>query len=370
MNTVKEYGGRVDRALGLVDARKLEGIVVTPGANLRYLYGFHTKAFERLTVAALNKLGESALIVPQLDEEKAREFAEDVAVYSFTDEEGPKRTLRQCLARLNLVKGAVGVEGTCPLWILDTFAKVAPSLTLLDTSSLFADLRIVKQADEIRKIKKASTILEKGIAEGCNNIRPGRTEQEVAYAIEQKLARLGAEEVPFCAVQSGSNSSMPHFERSTKRIAREDLVVVDVGCTYAGYYADITRTFCLGKPSGPQQRVFNTVVAAQQAAIDAIRPGRAAEEIDRVARKVISQAGYGKRFLHRTGHGLGLEVHEEPFIREGSKTVLQPGMVFTIEPGIYLKGKFGVRIEDNIVVTRDGYENLTTLPKQLAGSLG
>lgn len=365
MNTEREYQDRVERTSRLAAKRKLDGVLVAPGANLRYLFGFHTKTFERLTIAATNMRGESALVVPRLDEAKAKEYAKGAAVYSFTDDEGPKRTLRQCLTRLGLSRAAVGVEGTTPLWVLELLREVAPLLRLRNASSLFAALRIVKQTAEIEQIRRASAILEKGIAAGFEYMSPGRTEREVAFAIEQKLARSGAEDVPFCAVQSGPNSAMPHFERSTKKIARGELVVVDVGSTFAGYHADITRTFCVGQPSGLQQRVFDHVFAAQQAAIDSVQPGQVAEEIDRVARQVIAQAGFGEYFIHRAGHGLGLEVHEEPYIRAGSKTALRAGMVFTVEPGIYLPGKFGVRIEDNLVVTQEGYENLTTLPKRL-----
>lgn len=239
------------------------------------------------------------------------------------------------------------------------------SLEVKETSEIFGKLRSIKSADEIELIKKATGITIKGIKAGIEAIKVGVSELSVAFEIEREIKESGGESVPFCIVLSGENSALPHGSTSSRKIEKGDSVVMDIGATYKGYYADITRTVFVGKAGEEQKRIYNMVLKAQESAVNLVRPKVKACQVDAAARKIIEEAGYGKFFTHRTGHGLGLEVHEEPYISQQNEIALEPGMTFTIEPGIYLPGSFGVRIEDNIVVTVKGKEVLTKMPKDL-----
>ena len=191
-------------------------------------------------------------------------------------------------------------------------------------------------------------------------LKPGKTEIEASFEMKKALTDLGETEIDFCGVQSGPNSAIPHSSTSNRSMTSGDMVVVDISCTdESGYYADFTRTYSLGKASELQKKVYDVVKEAQSLGVMTSRPNIAAKAVDSVTRTVIEKAGYGEYFVHRTGHGLGLEVHEAPWINDSNSSRLRSGMVFTVEPGIYLPGKFGVRIEDNVVLTPSGNENLT-----------
>jgi Xaa-Pro aminopeptidase len=204
-----------------------------------------------------------------------------------------------------------------------------------------------------------------GIKAGVDFIQPGVSESSISFEIEKTIKQSGGESVPFCLVLSGSNSALPHGETSNRKIDKKDVVLMDVGAVYEGYYADLTRTVFVGEATKIQRKIYETVLKAQEAAIKTIKPGVKAEQVDMAARKIIEDSGYGKYFTHRTGHGLGLDVHEEPYITLGNKTVLKSGMTFTIEPGIYFPGKFGVRIEDDISVSKTQGELLSNLCKEI-----
>jgi Xaa-Pro dipeptidase len=187
----------------------------------------------------------------------------------------------------------------------------------------------------------------------------------ISSQIERKIKESGGESVPFCLVLSGANSALPHGETSNRKVSENDVVLMDVGAVYGGYYGDLTRTIFVGEATKKEKDIYDVVDQAQETAIRCVRPGIKAEEVDAAARKVMENAGYGKYFTHRTGHGIGLEVHEEPYIVQGNKTMLKPGMTFTIEPGIYFFKKFGVRIEDNIAVSQTKGRMLSRISKEL-----
>lgn len=214
-------------------------------------------------------------------------------------------------------------------------------------------------------MEKAASIVAKGITAGIDFIKSGASELSISFEIEKAIKQNGGESVPFCLVLSGSNSALPHGEPSNRKVGRKDVVLIDVGAVYKGYYADVTRTVFVGEPTEIQRKVYEIVFKAQQSAIKTVKPGIEAEEVDRTARKIIEDARHGRYFTHRKGHGLGLEVHEEPYIAPGNKTVLEPGMAFTIEPWIHLDGKFGVRIEDDIFVSTTKGKLLSDFPKDL-----
>jgi Xaa-Pro aminopeptidase len=354
---------RVENLLVALSSHDLTGFIILPGPNLRYLTGVGLKSFERTAFLAGNHSAQLAMVVPKLDEEKITRLTNPPKAFAYTDTEGPNSAVQQCLQYLRLESGMVGLEASVPWRFIDAL-QTNSGLGFMDISPILSELRIVKDARELESLRKASQLLETAMRAVIYSIQSGMTEDEVSARIVYEGRKLGAEEIPFCAVQSGANSAIPHFEHSSKRIERGDAVVIDVGAVVEGYYADITRTVFVGEYSQKQREVYETVRKAQTNAIVKSGPGVAAQDIDRAARQIIDRAGFGKFFVHRTGHGLGLDVHEPPFIREGNQELVHPGMVFTVEPGIYLPGEFGIRIEDNIVINDTRNENLTTLPKE------
>lgn len=344
----------------------IDAFLVNSETNMRYLAGFSTLALERfagLVVPVEEKI--ATVIVPRLEEQKAKEKSTFKEIRSYDDSEDPEHLLGKIIKEKNLEKAVFGVEWTLAFRFYKMLVECSPKIKVKDASTTFSKLRRIKSREELEKIEKAASIVAKGIDAGIDFIRPGVSEASISFEIEKKIKESGGESVPFCLVLSGSNSAIPHGETSTKKVIRRDVVLMDVGAVYQSYYADLTRTVFVGEATRKQREIYNVVAKAQEAAIETVKTGVKAEQVDAAARRTIERAGYGNYFTHRTGHGLGLEVHEEPYIAKDSKTVLKPGMTFTVEPGIYLAGKFGVRIEDDLAVsTRDG-RLLSNLPKDL-----
>jgi Xaa-Pro dipeptidase len=240
------------------------------------------------------------------------------------------------------------------------------SLRFQDLGPIAARMRAVKDPDELAALKRAAHIVDIGIAAAASAIAPGITEREVAAAAERAMLAAGADSVPFNAVLAGANSALPHGQTGDYEMREGDMVICDIGATYRGYNGDITRTFAVGKPTPEMARIYGVVYEANRAACQAARPGVTGEQLDSVARDAITRAGFGEYFTHRTGHGLGLEIHEEPYIVQGAKKPLEAGMVFTIEPGVYIPSVGGVRIEDDLALAGDGHLVLTAFPRELA----
>jgi Xaa-Pro dipeptidase len=245
--------------------------------------------------------------------------------------------------------------------------SAAPKAQFAPAGESLSDLRLYKDQEEILFMKKAVEIAEKALLGTLSIIKSGMTERHVASELVQRLFQAGCDpELPFAPIVSaGPNSANPHASPSDYTLHSGDLLVIDWGASYQGYFSDLTRTFALGEPDPEYRRIAEIVLQANTAGRRAAAPGVLAQDVDRAARSVIEGAGYGTYFTHRTGHGLGRESHEEPYIREGNKTALAPGMTFTIEPGIYIPNKNGVRIEDNVVITSSGADCLSSLPRDL-----
>jgi Xaa-Pro dipeptidase len=264
--------------------------------------------------------------------------------------------------------GKVGVEPVRLRFLELEYLKAAAQEARFTAAGQFlAGLRMRKDADEVAAMRRAVVIAQNALLATLPSIRSGMTERELASELTLQLLRAGAEsELPFAPiVSSGPNSANPHAVPSERRLAPGDLLVIDWGSAHRGYISDLTRTFAVGEPGPDLARIAKIVAAANAAGRAVVRPGITAGEVDRAARAVIEAEGYGPEFFHRTGHGVGMEGHEEPYIRAGSSLELEPGMAFTIEPGIYLTGRNGVRIEDNIVVTENGSDCLSDLPREL-----
>ena len=247
--------------------------------------------------------------------------------------------------------------------IEDTGCRVMSSDRL---DKLIAQQRIIKSKAEIEKIRKAQQIAEESLTELLNMVKPGVKESQLAFELEYIMRRKGASGISFDLITiTGTKTSMPHGVPGDNEVRAGDFVTFDIGALYDGYHSDMTRTYAVGQVSDEQREVYDTVLKAQLMGLAKVKAGVKAYEVDATSRSVIARAGYGEYFRHSTGHGVGLDIHEQPFVSSKGETLLSDGMVITVEPGIYLPGKFGVRIEDMVVVTKDGRDNLATLPKEL-----
>src|SRR5919109_552531 len=329
-----DYRGRMARAQEAMRARGLDWLLVAASADLTYLTGLRMQPGDRLTALLLPATGDSTLLVPALEAAALDQSALPAPLLTWPDGTDP---LALIVERLGAAR-TVGVSES--LWARDL-------LPLLD--------RLRRTAHAADRVFERITIV--GLE--------GMTEIEVARMLNDLLVDEGHDAPAFTIVASGPHGAAPHHEPGRRRIARGDLVVLDFGGTIDGYYSDITRTLAVGEPDPEMRAAYEAVRAAQEIGVQAVQPGATTGAVDRATRSALERAGYGPYFVHRTGHGLGLEVHEPPYLVSGDTTVLQPGMVFSVEPGVYLPGRFGVRIEDIVVVTPDGVERLNTADRAL-----
>ncbi len=338
--------------------------VISPSSDLFYLTGLRLMADERLTAGIIWPDGEAEIILPALYSEEVARRAPGLKQLVWTDGEDPYAVLA---ARLREQQpGTVLVDDH--LWSrhLMGLQRALPGTRWGSASGLIKRLRCVKDAAEISKLKRAAEIIDAAIARTLSLVRPGMTERQIAGVLEQHIRAGGGEGVSFPPlVGSGPNSALPHYQAGDRVIREGDPLVIDAGCTVEGYCSDTTRTAVVGREPEGLAEIHQVVLQAQREALAVVRPGVPCQEVDREARRVIGESGYGPYFIHRTGHGIGLDTHEEPFVVEGSEQVLEPGMTFSIEPGIYLPGRFGVRVEDIILVTGTGGVSLNTSPRDL-----
>lgn len=359
------YAERLDqlRAIPLVDA-----VALVPGANMRYFTGLNYHLSERPIIALVTP-GGLGFIVPQLEVIRL-EARPDLAaqIFAWSDADGYEGAFRAALDALGLRGQTLGVDGLAMRvteWL--AFLALDPSLRVRTVERDLVRIRARKSPDEIQRIRRAIQLSEAALDQVLGWVQPGMTERAIAARLKDALAAQGCDDVAFePLVQTGPNSALPHGTVTDRALNADEFLLLDFGGQVDGYLADITRTFCLGTPTPEMQRIYDTVLAANEAAKAAAHPGAPMGAVDRAARAVIETAGYGPYFTHRTGHGLGMEGHELiPQIAPGVADPLEPGMVFTIEPGIYLPRLGGVRIEDDVLVTETGLEVLTRYPRRL-----
>jgi Xaa-Pro aminopeptidase len=351
------------KAQQLAASQGIDTLIVTPGADLRYLTGYVALPLERLTCLVLPAHGNPTLVVPALERHAAVASGVDVEIATWAETEDP----------FALVAGLVGDATTIGLddhmWASRVFAlgEAIPTADQVLAGSLVQQLRIRKDAHEVAALRDAGLAIDRVHARISEWLRPGRTEREVGADIARAIIDEGHETVDFVIVGSGPNGASPHHELSDRVIETGDPVVIDIGGTMpSGYCSDSTRNYLVGGTIDPAYaEAYAVLEAAHQAQRDHARPGVTAESVDAIGRRIIADAGYGDLFIHRTGHGIGQETHEEPYIVEGNDLVLEEGMAFSIEPGIYLDGRFGARIEDIVVCTTDGLEVLNNTPRGL-----
>ncbi|MBA3308831.1 MAG: aminopeptidase P family protein [Nocardioidaceae bacterium] len=361
-----DLSSRMQRVKTALADAAVDGLVVCPGSDLRYLTGYDAESFERLTALVVPTDGDPQLVVPALELAEAERSPAALAgmdVRTHGDTEDAYALAAQSLpaARRVLVDDH--------MWAQKAFAlqSAMPKARLAAAGSLLSDLRMVKGPDEVTSLRRAGAAIDRVHSRMAQFLKVGRTERDVAADIADAIVAEGHVRADFVIVGSGPNGASPHHSVSDRVIEAGDPVVVDIGgTTAAGYCSDCTRTYVVGSSAAPDfVEYYEILLEAQRAQCDLARPGLTAESLDRVGRKVISEAGYGDYFIHRTGHGIGLDTHEEPYIVEGSTLALQPGMAFSIEPGIYLPGRHGARIEDIVVLAGDGAERLNTTTREL-----
>lgn len=360
---------RLRRAGEIAAVQDVELLLVTPGTDLRYLIGADGESHERLTcllLPAAGHLAPPALVVPRLEAPGLAHLPLEelgVEVITWQDGEDPY------LLVSDLAGGPlrIGVADTMPAAHVFGVRDALPEATQTLAGPVLRELRMRKDAAEIAELRTAGAAIDRVHARMAEFLRPGRTEAQVGADIAAAIVEEGHTSVAFVIVGSGPNGASPHHDVSERVITRGDVVVIDIGgLLTSGYYSDCTRTYAVGAPPPASVREEYAVLQhAQERSVASVAPGVTAEQVDAAARGPITEAGLGERFVHRTGHGIGLDVHEEPYIVSGNSRTLEPGMTFSVEPGVYLDGSWGARIEDIVVVTADGVERLNARPRDL-----
>jgi Xaa-Pro aminopeptidase len=344
----------------------LDALLVTPGADLRYLTGYQAQPLERLTCLVVPAGGEPFLVVPRLEQPAAEASPAGSLGIEITGFDETDDAYELIARRLPVGTRRFAVDNHMWAEKLLAFQDALPGAQAGLAGDVLSVLRMRKSPAEIEALRRAGAAIDRVHRRMGEWLRAGRTEREVAADIAAAIVAAGHATADFVIVGSGPNGASPHHEVSDRVIAPGDPVVVDIGGTTPdGYCSDSTRTYAVGEPSAAFRELYEVLLAAQSAQTDAVRPGITAEQLDAVGRDRIAAAGYGEHFIHRTGHGIGLETHEEPYIVAGSARVLEPGMAFSVEPGIYLPGRFGARIEDIAVCTEDGGERLNLTGRDL-----
>jgi Xaa-Pro dipeptidase len=375
--TVDERNRRLDRARDLMTASKIDAIVITTGASLVYYTGANWWQSERLFAYVLPRAAAPFLICPALERDRAAELLNDfperesTLSYFWQENENPFDLLRKGLAEAAVKTGTPGIEEHTQFEFSSAIAKACPAMTIVPATPVTAGCRMIKSPAELALLQLANDItlsVYRAVYQSCG---PGDSNRRVTDLIDKAYARCGVRGE--ASLNVGKFSAVPHGSEQTQVIREGDVVMVDDGCTCDGYTSDITRSWVYGKASDEEKKVFDIVHRAQSAALAAAKPGVEAQSVDAAARKVIVDAGYGpgyEYFTHRVGHGIGLDMHEWPYLVQGNTTLLKQAMVFSDEPGIYLRGKFGIRLEDDMHITENGAELFTPQSPSLEEPFG
>src|ERR1700741_3763657 len=362
--TADEFHARLLHAQELMPQLdpKFDALLIGPGTSLYYFTGILWWLSERLLALVLPRTGQPLLISPAFEEARMRELMRyPLEVRVWQEDESPTKLIAASLADRGVRSGRAGLEEMVPFAFYDRFRAAAPAFECVSADPITIACRAVKSPHELELMRLACEATCDVYREAFLSLKEGVSEEELAHVITAGYAKMNLR--GYALVLFGSSAALPHGSRQTQKLKEGDVVLIDGGCTVDGYESDVTRTGVLGKPSEKIQRVYEIVRKAQDAALDSARAGKFSGSVDDAARGVITTAGYGpdyKFFTHRLGHGIGLDGHEHPYLVRGSKTVLAPGMTFSNEPGIYIPGEFGLRCEDDMVVTADGPAQLLT----------
>jgi Xaa-Pro aminopeptidase len=356
---------RLEGARSAMAERGIGLLAVSPSDDLRYLLGFAPVADERASMLLLGPR-DATFLVPALNAEQARAAAPGLALAVWEDADGPEQALRSALTPFSLDDGTtVGVDGTMRADTLLLLQRVVSGARYVPADVVLGELRIRKDAGELRALRASARTADAAVVAAFEACSAGISELEIAEAAAAAFRREGCEEVAFTLVASGPHGAFPHHRSGARRLAEGDAVVIDLGGRLDGYCSDITRVVHVGEPTERYRRLHAVVDEAVRAGIAAVAPGAACGDVDRAARAVIEDEGLGSSFVHRTGHGLGLSIHEPPWVMAGDRTQLAAGMVFSVEPGVYFPGELGLRLEDIVRVTETGCEILSALPRDV-----
>jgi Xaa-Pro dipeptidase len=345
--SARTYAGRISSLARHLARRHVGAMFLEPGSNFRYVTGLELGCSERLIAAVLTAGGELHLIGPAFEKERLCRCAAPSRIGAWLENQDPMLLVRDAVLS-GSTDTIAAVGPTTRFSVVESLRVALPGYNIVDAGPIIGEARLTKDRAELSAMRAACRKTLEVMASVPKIARAGMTELELAREIGGGI------------VQFGENASIPHGGPSDRKLKAGDVILVDTGHTVDGYWSDLTRTFFFGRRTKEFTRVYEIVHKAQKAAIRAVKPGATCEAVDRAARGVIKEAGFGDCFIHRTGHGLGLEIHEPPYLVEGNETRLRAGMVMTIEPGIYLPGRFGVRIEDDVVVTRTGRKVLSS----------
>ncbi|MGZ8784803.1 MAG: M24 family metallopeptidase [Acidimicrobiia bacterium] len=358
-----DFGARLDAARRLMEARGIDALLASGGSDLRYLTGYEAMPLERLTMLVMTGDDAPVLLVPELEAPRVVERPEVFELHAWSETDDP------IVIAAGLLEGVGSVAVGDQTWATFVLAlqERLPGTRFGVASPLTRELRMRKDPEELDTLRRAGHAIDR-VAARLREMRfSGRTEAELSRLVADMIIEEGHQAATFSIVASGPNGASPHHDAGKRTMQDGDGVVVDFGGKLDGYCSDTTRMFHVGEPTNEYTEIFAVLEEAQAAAVDAVRPGIKAQDIDRTARAIITGAGYGKYFIHRTGHGIGLDAHEHPYIVEGNDLELEAGMTFSIEPGIYMPGRFGMRIEDIVAVSADGVERFNRSDRHLAG---
>lgn len=360
---------RLSRLQTALHTAQLDWLALVPGPSLTYFSGLHTHLSERPVVLFLNgQPAACAIIIPVLEAMKAEETGIPAAqIFAWRDEEGYAAAFEQAARALGLAQQRLGLEAlSMRVMEYQQLQRAAPGVAIRQADDIVATLRLSKDADEIAAMRAAVRPAEAAFEALLPRIQIGQTERHIAAMLLQAMLEAGADGSAFdTIVSAGPNGASPHAVPTDRPIQAGDLLILDWGARVGDYVSDITRTLAVGDVAPELAHLHQVVQAANAQGVAAVYPGVSGAEIDQAAREVIEDAGFGRFFIHRTGHGLGMEAHEPPSLMAGNTAPLPVGAVFTVEPGIYLPERGGVRIEDNVVISAAGYECLTSLSREL-----
>jgi len=331
--------------------KAIDLLVFAPGPNMYYLSGFLEEPGERLFMLTVPQSDDPFFIVPELYEEHVRRFSWVEQLFSWKDSQDARTVLSAAIKEWLPSRPSIGIDSRMWSRFLLILLAIAPEARYEDASTVMSRLRLRKSAREIELLEKSAEIADAVFLETLKKCGQGVSENQIAAEIVYELRRSGADSIAFePVVASGPNAALPHYRSGDRKLMRGDLVVLDFGCLYRGYNSDITRTVAIGDCDADRKQTYSVVRSAQEQAVQGAIEGIEAQSVDELAREIIKKAGWGPFFIHRTGHGIGLEIHEEPYIVAGNSMKLAEGMTFSVEPGIYVPGQYGVRIEDIIVI--------------------
>ncbi len=357
-----DYSGRISRVRAVMEEQGVDALLLSVGADLPYFCGYEAMPLERLTMLVISAADLPVLVVPALEAPRVVARPGVFRVHPWNETEDPLAMVEEMLRGAG--SAALGDE-TWAVFALQLQQRL-PGLRLVAASLLTRELRMRKDPAEVDLLREAAHATDRVVERLRTHRFAGRREIDLSHEIAAMTVEEGHQTAMFAIVASGENGASPHHEPGDRVVGSGDAVVVDFGGRMNAYCSDTTRTFHVGEPSEEYRRAYGVLRRAQAAAVEAVRPGVTAESVDRAAREVIEEAGLGDHFIHRTGHGIGLQTHEHPYLVEGNGLLLEPGMTFSVEPGVYLPGRFGMRIEDIVAVTTDGAERLNRSDRDLA----